>query len=245
VNKSTLKTIEVLEFIAENRTGVTLTHIAKELNIPKSSTSDILKSLQQKGMVEYTESKSYKIGIKNLLLGNAYLANIDLIIVSTPYINALSEQTGNTIFLAKMIDNRITYLHKREPMDFLVSTCRIGSRAGLTTTALGKVILAYNEKLQDIVLQKPMLQRTKHSITDPETMRQQLLEVKSNGYAIDNREDYENVLCLGFPVFDERGLVEHSIGISGLHHENRDIEREIELGRSCATEISHRLGFQP
>ena len=246
MNKSTLKTIDVLELIAENKNGITLTEIARELQMPMASTSDILKSLVEKKMVEIADlrTKTYKIGIKNLLLGNAYLANIDVVKVAMPYIDELSEQTSNTVFLGKLIDNRITYLYKREPKDFLISTCRIGSRAGLSVTSLGKVVLAHNEELQKQVLTAPLPQKTKYSITDPEILRKQLVEAKANGYAIDKQENVERILCIGFPVFDETNQVEHCIAISGVLQESRDIDREISLGKECTKIISRNLGYQ-
>ena len=246
MNKSTMKTIDVLELIAENKNGITLTEISRELEIPMASTSDILKSLMAKKMVEMADArtKTYKIGVKNLLLGNAYLANIDVVRVSMPYIDELSEQTSNTVFLGKLIDNRITYLYKREPKDFLVSTCRIGSRAGITTTALGKIVLAYNDELKEQVLSKPLLQRTKYSIDDPEILRKQLAEAKDKGYAMDVQEDDERILCVGFPVFNEAGEVDHSISISGVYQKSRDINKEISLGKEYTEIISRSLGYQ-
>jgi len=243
MNKSTVRTIEVLELIAENKNGITLTEISKELNMPKASTSDILKSLMLKRMVELTDSRLYKIGVKNLLLGNAYLANIDVVAVSMPYINALSEQTSNTVFIGKLIDNRITYLYKHEPKDFLVSTCRIGSRAGLSTTALGKIVLAYHDDILESILLNPLPKKTQHTITDPQKLKQEVAEIKDRGYSIDNREHDDRILCVGLPIFDEHGRVEHCIGISGVYQESRDIEREVELGKVCVQNISQHLGY--
>ena len=243
MNKSALRTIDVLEFIAENKQGVTLTEISKELKLPMASASDILKSLMSKRMVELGESRTYKIGVKNLLLGNAYLANIDVVAVSMPFIDALSEQTHNTVFLGKLIDDRITYLYKREPIGLFVSTCRIGSRADLSTTALGKVVLAYNEDIKEATLSKPLRVKTRHSITDPDVLRKELVDVKVKGYSVDMMEHDDRILCVGLPIFDEAGRVEHCISISGIYQESRDIEREVELGKICAGDISRKLGY--
>lgn len=243
MNKSTLRTINVLELISENKHGITLTEISKELNIPKASTSDILKSLLSTRMVEKTENNAYRIGIKNLLLGNAYLANIDVVAVSMSYVDNLAEETGNTVFLGKLIDNRVTYLYKREPRDSLISTCRIGSRANLSTTALGKIAMAYNPHLLDDILAKPLPQKTQHTITLPEKLKQELAKIRSGGYSIDNREHDDRIMVVGFPIFDESGKVEHAIGISGAYQETRDIVKEVWLGKEAARKISQHLGY--
>lgn len=243
MNKSALRTIEVLELIAENKKGIKLSEISRGLKMPMSSTSDILRSLLNRKMVEVDDTLSYKIGVKNLLLGNAYLANIDVVAISMPFIAQLSEQTNATVFLGKLIDDRIIYLHKHEPKEFLVSTCRIGSRARLSTTALGKIILAYNTELQEKVLSDPLPQKTAYSITDPDEFRKELIETKERGYSIDKRENDEKILSVGFPLFDESVNVDHCISISGIYQEGRDVAGEVELGLACAKKISDRLGY--
>ena len=244
INKSTLRTVDILELIANNN-DLTLTEISEALKIPPASTSDILQALLSKQMVEIANqrARTYKIGVKNFLIGNAYLANINIVEIAAPFIAALSEQTKNTVFLAKIIDSSIVYLHKVEPKDTFVSTCQIGSRAGLSVTALGKVILAYNEWLQEKVFATPLPKITEYSITDAEQLKVQLSQIRQQKYASDKFEYDERISCVGFPIFDQRGRVEHSISISGSHFESRDMEREIELGIKCAKEISMRLGF--
>ena len=245
VNKSVLRAIEMLELIAQNNTGITLTEIANELELPMASASDILKALLSKQMVELDNSrlKTYRLGVKNLQLGTVYQENIDIIALAKPFLDRLSQESKSTTFLAKLIDYGVVYIYKCQPKELLVTTCSIGSKSELTTTALGKSVLAFSESLWPQVFSRPLPKKTPNSITDPDKIRVELANVKANGYAVGNFEDNEHLLCLGFPIFDKNGSVEYSIGISNIFSESRDIEWEAELGKKYSQEISSLLGY--
>ena len=246
INKSALRTIGVLELLSKSR-ELTLTEISDALQMPLASTSDIMKALLETQMAEYANkrAKTYKIGVKSYLLGNAYLTSVNIVEVAAPFMEELADQTKYVVFLAKLAENRVLYLHKASPLvdAKFVSLCQIGTRTRLTTTSLGKVILAYNEWLQDKVLSEPLPKVTEHSITDPIKLKEELRDIQVKQYSRDMFENDERIACVGFPIFDQMGRVDHSISISGYFDESRDMEREIELGCACAQKISLRMGF--
>jgi len=244
INKSTLRTIDILELLS-NHKELTLTEIASAMKIPVTSTADILKGLVDRQMAEISNHrvKTYKIGVKSFIIGSTYLANINIVDIASPFMKSLSEQTKNTVFLAKLVDNNLVYLHKTEATGSFVSTCQIGSKAGFTFSSLGKVILAHNQWLQDKIFAEPLPKITEHTISDPSRLKAQLAEILVKGYAQDKFENDERTACVGFPIFDQKGNVEHSISISGGYSHFRDMGQEIELGKVCAKEISARLGY--
>ena len=244
MNKSVIKAINILELISKNNEA-TLSEISAQLDLPPASVSDILKALLQKQMIEIADkrAKTYRISINSFLIGNSYLANASVIEIAMPFVNDLSKQTGNTVFLGKPIDGQIIYLYKCEPSNTLISTCQIGSRANLTTTALGKVAMAFDDELAAEALKKPLPAKTAASITDADLLKKELVQVKNQGYALDMFEADERVICVGFPIFSRSGAVEHCISISGAARSDEDIRKDIELGTACAEEISKRLGY--
>jgi len=244
MNKSVVRAVEILELISKEG-DMTLSEIAQKMAMPLASVSDILKALLHKQMIEVADPrvKTYRISVNSFLIGNSYLANASVLEIAIPFVNDLSKQTGNTVFLGKLVDSQIVYLYKCEPKNSLVSTCQIGSRAQLTTTALGKVALAYNSKLFDDVMTKPLVKKTPSSIVDYRKLELEIGAVKTQGYSVDRFEDNERIFCVGFPIFDRAGKVEHSISVSGAQRSQDSIDRDIELGQACAREISRRSGY--
>lgn len=246
INKAVLKAVDILQFIEENKAGVTLSEIAQHLSLPVTSTKDILAALQEKRMIEWQDPrlKTYKIGIKCFEMGSSYAANTNVLEVAIPYINDLSKEIDNTIFLGKLVDERIVYLYKSESTkSSLTPTCKVGSRAHLSTTGQGKVLLAYNQDLYEKIMSRDLLKRTQHSITDKALFATEIAQISQQGYAVDRFEDNDNVMCVAFPVFGSGGVLEHCLSISGTVREEAVLEKEIALGQTYSREISARLGY--
>jgi len=246
INKSTIRTIEILELLSNSK-NLTLSEISEIMEIPVASTSDILKALLEKQMVELAnaKAKTYKLGVQAFLLGNSYISHLNIVEIATPFLEELADQTKYVAFLAKLSENSIVYLHKENPRKdpMFISYCQIGSHSDITITSLGKAMLAYNDRLLEKLLKKPLPKRTENSITDPEVLKKELAEIRMNKFSRDNFEKDDRITCVGFPIFDQTGRVDHAISISGYFDEARDMDREIELGKKCAEAISLRLGY--
>ncbi|MCL2407220.1 MAG: IclR family transcriptional regulator [Defluviitaleaceae bacterium] len=245
-NNSVTRAANILELLSQHR-ALTLTEISNMMGMPKASTSDILKALTDSQLVEFANvrAKTYKIGVKLFLLGNAYLQGMNIVEIATPFMEDVADRTKYVVFLAKLSEGRVLYLHKTSPVRdaMFVSLCQVGSTTNLTTSALGKVILAHNDWLQEQVFSSPLPKVTENSITDIKVMEKEMKDILHMGYARDLYENDERITCFGFPVYDQHGRVVHAISITGTFHEQRDFEKEIELGLECAKSISLRLGF--
>lgn len=87
---------------------------------------------------------------------------------------------------------------------------------------------------------------TATTITDPAQLRQELLESRTRGWAIDRGEHETGVMCFGVPVVDHVGQPVCSISVAGPYdriNQNRDhiVARVMQTARA----ISDRLGFAP
>ena len=246
VNKAVLKAIDILQFVQDSKQGVTLSEIAQHMNMPVTSASDIIKALQEKRMLEVQDPrlKTYAIGIKCFEMGSNYASNVDVLAVSIPYINDLSKEVDNTIFLGKLVDERVVYLYKSESTkSSLTPTCKVGSRANLSTTGQGKLLIAHNDSLYRKVISKELIKRTERSITDRDLFDQELERVRTQGYATDMLEDNDNVMCVAFPIFSSTGVVEHCLSISGPIRDREVLEREIAVGMRYSRDLSGSLGY--
>lgn len=244
-SRSATRTIMILELIAERSKGITLSEISAELNIPVNSVKDIINSLLEIEMIEIIDerSKLYGIGVKAYYIGNAFIRNTNLIDKAKPIIEDLGSMLNKTVFLGKEINGMITYIYKYEPKNLLVATCPIGSRTNLHCTSLGKCILAHDKELWEKILDKPLIKLTKNTITDYEKLYEEIEKVRIKGYAIDNREQAEHLLCIGAPIFDNANKVIAALSISGLYQESTDIEGEAALVMEKAAIISKKMGY--
>lgn len=245
-SRSASRTISILSLIADKPKGITLSEIANELNIPISSTMDILKSLLDTDMIEIIDerSKLYSIGARAFSIGSSYIRNSTLLDKAIPVIKELGSELNKTVFLGKVINDKITYIYKYEPDNLLVATCPIGSSNYLHCTALGKSILAYDNSLLKKVLSKPMIKKTKHTIIDPDLFIKEIEKVKFQGYAVDNLEQTDHLICIGAPIFDSTNKPIAALSVTSFYKMEIDFEKESKLIKEKAAIISEKLGFE-
>lgn len=244
-SRSATRTIKILEAIANESKGLTLSEIAVRLDIPITSASDIVKALLDEGMVEVIDerSKVYGIGVTAYYIGNAFISNTSIIDKAKAAIEELSAKTNKTVFLGKEVQGKITYIYKHEPKETLVATCDIGSRTNLHCTSLGKSFLAYDEAMFESLRGQELVKKTPHTITDFKKLEAEIKKVRIQGYAIDNREQNDHLLCIGAPIFDSSRNVVAAISISGLYSAETDIDAQAALVKEAAKTISYRMGF--
>ena len=203
-SRTAIRTIQILELVAEHANGLTMSEIANELDIPVTSVNDIVKALMEMGMLDLidTRGKAYSIGLKAFYIGNAYISNTSLIDRAKPIVEELGALLNKTVFLGTHANGKVTYLYKHEAPGLLIATCAIGSQTTMHNTALGKSILAYDLDALALVQQKPLKQKTKNTITEFEELYSEIEQVRERGYAIDNREHNEHLFCIGAPIFE-------------------------------------------
>ncbi|MEO1286290.1 MAG: IclR family transcriptional regulator [Chloroflexota bacterium] len=245
-SRAAIRTVKILELVAEYPNGLTMSEIASDLDIPVTSVNDIIKALVDMDMLDLIDSRSktYGIGLKAFYIGNAYIHNTSLIDRAKPVIQELGSLLNKTVFLGKHANGKVTYLHKHEAPGVLIATCAIGSQTTMHNTALGKSILAYDLDALAQIDQNQLAQKTKYTITDFEELRSELALVRDRGYAIDDREHNEHLLCVGAPIFDSSGRVIAALSISSLYSPDRDVDGEASLVREKANEISMKMGWR-
>ena len=250
VNRTALRTIEILECISKSQDGVSLLELAQTLNIPKSSVFDILKTLLYKNMIVETQIGSkikYTTGIHSFVIGSYGLEDINLVKITKEYLINLSKEYHSTVFLAVLDEGMVTYLYKHESLNSPITTANLGTRKSIHCTALGKVLLAF-EKNEEIVNQAIQItdfqSHTKYTITSIKKYLAELEKVKNQGYAIDYREDTLNQICVAAPIFNHNKRIVAAMSLVHGYSERLDMDKLGERVKEVALEISQQLGYE-
>jgi IclR family acetate operon transcriptional repressor len=116
----------------------------------------------------------------------------------------------------------------------------------MSSTALGKSILAFSgpERVEAVLSDLP-IPRTPNTINSEEALKQELVQIRSQGFAVDNEENEVGICCVGAPILDYTGIAIAAMSISGPC-ERMDRDRCIQLGpllREATLKISKRKGF--
>jgi IclR family KDG regulon transcriptional repressor len=209
--------LTILELLLEER-FMSVTEIGKRLGINKSSAFRLLNTLKRKGFVDQDpETLKYSLGLRLLIFAQQVNANTDLSAVAKPYLKELNINMRETVHLAVMYDLNVMIIAQETGMELLSIITKIGDIEPFYCSAVGKAILAFlpEDEQNTIIDSLKMEKKTQNTITEKEQLLEELARISTKGYAVDNEEFHPGVRCLGVPIFDHRGRVVASLGISG------------------------------
>jgi len=240
------RALNILEAAAQRRDGLTNAEISRKLEIPKSSASYILRTLEKRGYLRREqESGRYRLGLKILSLGGDAQANLDIADIALPFMRTLGEKIRMTVHLAVLDQGEAVYIEKVEAPGFFKVNTWVGRRMFLHSTSVGKCLLAWLPKheIETMVRQQGLKKRTPKTITSMAKLLADLDRVKHSGHAVDDEENSLGARCLGAPIFDATGNVTAALGASGTLTQTDETEmpRIIEALRETARRISRQL----
>jgi IclR family acetate operon transcriptional repressor len=244
-----IKAFAILDLLAsKHEGGISLSDVSDTLNNSKSTSHRYLTTLEELGVVVRDEVDHFYLGPKLIELTGIFLSKLDLRNEGEPFLERLSLQTQETTHLAIPSGTDVIYIAKVDSSHSIRMASHIGARSPMYCTSLGKAILAYYpvERVEEIA-QRGLHSRTQFTISTIEALHAELIQVRTQGFAIDNQENEEGVRCVGAPIFDYSRKVIGAISVSGPA--NRITEDRFDLLGSltadAATRISKSMGFQP
>ncbi|BCV24190.1 IclR family transcriptional regulator [Gelria sp. Kuro-4] len=197
--------------------GLPLAEISRALGLNQSTCHHLLATLKARRFVEQDPvSRRYRLGIKAVEVGQAAVQQVDLARVALPHMEQLMRAAQENVNLVILEDDSAVYV-AQVPCDRTVRMfTRIGERAPLHCTGVGKVLLAYLPAAEraDILARTGLKRFTPATICDPAALAAELEKVKAQGYALDREERERDVACLAAPVRDYRGRVVAALSVS-------------------------------
>lgn len=231
----------LLEAIARNREPVSLKVLTAETSLHPSTAFRILAAAIANGLVA-REGSNYRLGIRLLQLGSRVASHQDLRREARPLMEALRDKIGETVNLTVRQGDEVVYLDRALPERMMRVEQRIGSRAPLHVTAVGKLMLGEGSETEcrEYARRTGLPGYTRYSITDEEQLVQHVSGCLRAGFAYDDEEAETGVGCIGVLVHDDSGQIVAGLSISAPIERRRD--EWIDVLKETARELSARLG---
>ena len=245
---SILRALQILECFMDNETEWTLKALVAQLNMPTTTVFRQVSTLTERQYLEQDPvRKSYRVGPRLMLLSSAILGQSDLRQIARPELELLSDTIQETINLSVLLEHDIFYLDKVETHRSIVCNTRIGSRAPAYATSSGKIMLSFqSEAAVDAYCQ--WMSENAHPITgttvvDTDQFRKELSRARLQGYAMDEGEIEDGLICIGAPIYDMNSRVVAAVSVSGPDYRMKE-DQELMIRKVCQTakNISRLLG---
>ncbi|MGH3519044.1 MAG: IclR family transcriptional regulator [Haloechinothrix sp.] len=206
------RAIAVLDVLADDGVDVGTNEIARRAGINVSSVSRLLATLVEGGLVQHIPSTGrYRLGIRILQLARVARENLDIRAVVRPYLDELTELTGETATLSLPGEQEVLTIDFAQSEASVRSVAAIGRNSVAHATAVGKVFLAWGGRLPDTDL----VAFTKKTITDRVTLADEVGRVRERGWAraVGERESELNGVAV--PVLDSAERLVAILGVQG------------------------------
>lgn len=230
--------------------GLGLVEISEALGMQKPTVLRLLMTLVAQRMVERDpETHRYRLGLRLLELGSTVKEQLELPKRARPFLEKLSGLTREAVHLCILDDGQVVYVDHVECPQPLRLHSRLGRRAPVHCTAVGKVLLAHQppDERRRIIQQWGMKAYTRNTITDYRQLEEQLERVLIEGLAIDREEHEEGVVCVAAPVRDYTRQVVGAINVTAPAFRTPPAKLETfgVLVKDTARRISEYCGFKP
>ncbi len=242
--------LAILELLTQRPFRLSQTKIQELTDIPKATLSRILRTLTKLRYLKCDpETRKYSLHPKVLTLGLTVLENLEVREIARQYIETLSREFNRSVSLLMLDGPEMVFIERVKVPMLLDLNVGMGSRIPIYSTAPGKVVLAYlnRERLREVVsrisrkdpLAAPYLRN------NYEKLFNSLVEVRDQGYAINDEETQKGLRGIAAPIFSPDGTV-YALSIS--------VPTEVsvaELRSKCAPrliavskEISEAIGYR-
>lgn len=244
--KSADRTLDILELLAAEPPGLTISEISARLGFAQSSTHGLVHTLQSRGYLTLNGGRRFQLGARLIQIGLSVGDRLELRSVAREPLERLVAATHDTALLAVPERGELLYVDKvlSDASDIRTDP-RVTSRRPLHCSSLGKALLAAVTdssvlKVLDAVGFNPV---TPYTIADRRVLLADLASTRQRGYSLDQQEAVLGVFCVGAPVRDHTGRSMAAVSLSTIKDFFNPDNRGPLVARA-ALEISQAMGWK-
>jgi DNA-binding IclR family transcriptional regulator len=246
------RVIHLLDFLHRHGGPMKIRDLARELNAPRSSIYEIVRTLSEAGLLETNSDGRVFFGKSLYFYGVDYLREHDIVRRGRDEVDRLARETGETSQLCMLHENRYLVVHMRAGTQPFRISADIGTQIPLPWTASGRLLLSHLEPAEIRAMIGPEdLRLPGGQFIEIEDFVASVQAARRDGYCVTSGLVDAYTRCIAAPVLDQQG---HAVATlcfvvrvdtsANRIAELRDILSEsaqsLSLFRSPATGAAHR-----
>lgn len=198
-----LRQFALLEYIVGKDHFVSLGSLVEELDLPKPTVHRMLSQLESDGLLmRQPDGRHYGTGARLREFAETLMLNTVQHGARRAVLRHLVQETGETCNITAMSSNEVIYLDRVETSEPLRFLLRPGSRVPAHASASGKLILSQLSATgrRKAFGHSPLPAYTTKTITSPKALDAELDLIRAQGYAIDDEECLQGLVCIAVLV---------------------------------------------
>ncbi|MGW1681048.1 IclR family transcriptional regulator [Saccharopolyspora sp. NPDC002376] len=213
--------LAILRLLAGRAGPVSAGVIARDLDLPRSTTYHLLAELVAAGFVTHLpEERRYGLGMATFELGSAYLRHDPLERLAGPLLRRLVDQVGTTTHLGVLHGGESLYLLKERPSQPQTLVTDVGVRLPAQLTASGRAMLAHLPAAQVRALlpsSEVFVRRTDRGPRNLPELRRLLGTEQRRGWAVEDGFVTTGFASVASAVFDHGARPIAAISVTFRH----------------------------
>jgi DNA-binding IclR family transcriptional regulator len=250
VVKSADRVLDLLELLAHKGRPLTHGELCAELGVPKSSLSQLVGNLLDRGYLSFTPGpNTYALGDALARLVTQRRRSLALPDIAQPITERITRLTGESSSLNLRRDDlmqRVCGANSTQPLTFSMT---VGEFAPMYAVSSGKVLLAQLDRagLDAYLARTPLVRITPRTITSAAALRKELKTVRQDGVAWSVEEYTPGIVGAAVPVFDAAGGVVGAFNVAMPIVRDRPEHRRLIVAtlRDAALSLQRDLASQP
>lgn len=242
--------LRVLEILGRAEAPMSLSEIARAMELSRSSTYRLVYTLRQMEFLrEGEQAKTFTLGARVLNLGFAYLNQQPITAIARPYLAKLRDDTGVSTHLSVLEGSDVLYLVSHQARTNYVSNMATGTRTQAYASAIGWCLLGglKPEALADFAARQDYVRFTDQTPMSAKVLIARVDEAHARGFVISRGVRDPGGSSIAVPVRDNTGRIVACINLSGPDS-GYDFDRMdgfyVPETQAVALLISRELGYQ-
>ena len=224
----------ILRTLRDHPKGLSLSQIAKEVGLARSTVQRIVSTLEQENFVAQASANGgIRLGPEISMLAAA--VHSDLREEIRPFLIQLSNEVNETVDLSVLDNGKVLFVDQIIAPHPLQATSQPGAAFPLHCTANGKAILGSLPKLEvESLLPEQLTKYTDKTITNRDELIKELEVVRKEGVAFTREEHIDGICAVGAVVFDSmRNLSAISIPLPATRFYGKEEKLATALLKTC------------
>ncbi len=239
--RAVARIVGVFESFSATRPSLTLQKISDHIELPKSTTFRLLRSLEKAGYLVRMENHEYCLSFLFTKLAGLVKSTLDIRQIARPIMTRLAEEVHETVTLNTLQGQYRVCLDVVETLSLLRSNTRAGAQVRLVDGATAKMLMAY---MPEKDLNKALNYATRVAKRTKAQYLAELKRIRLQDVAVTHGERAVGLTAVAAPIRDANGEVKYCLTIAGpTARMEPATDTYVRLVTRAARDISRPLGY--
>lgn len=215
-NQSVQKAFCLLRAFKGPDEWVSNAELSRRAHLSKAAAHRLMRTLEDIGAVVRDSRGAYRPGMVLASLSRN-IATGDLVrLAAQDTLTELAARLKGIVHLGVLENGMVTYAARIGTVCAVEVPSRVGCQLEPYCSALGKVLLSglNDAQVDEYLRDGALVALTPHTITDRRHLFAEISDIRRRGYAVDDRETFQTICCIGAPILDPDGQVIASLSLA-------------------------------